>query len=148
MACSDCFPGNNVVINAGTGVNVQGSGTPTDPYVISAALTPDGDWGYSETIPASPDLNLMSLTRPAVVESTLSGAGDVSVPLGWASNRSGTIRLILTQDGTGGRTLDFASVAEIAGSIALSTAAGATDVVDLTWTGQRWVAVLVAKGIS
>lgn len=148
MACSDCFPGNSVVINSGTGIVVSGSGTPGDPYVITANATPDGDWAYAETIAAAPDLNLLALERPAVVEVTLSGTGTLSLPNGWGSNRSGTIRLILTQDGTGGRTLNFASVAESAAPIVLSTAGNATDVVDLTWTGMRWVAVMVAKGIS
>jgi hypothetical protein len=149
MACSDCFPGSSTVVKAGTGgVYISGSGTPSDPFVVSVGLTPDGDWGSAEEIDAAPDLNLASLTRPAVVEVVLSGSGEVFYPGGWGSNHSGTIRLILEQDGTGGRTLDFGAALMPSGAITLSTAGGAVDIVDLTWTGIRWTANLVASNLS
>lgn len=148
MACSDCFPGNTTVIKSGPGTAVTGSGTPSDPFIISVNTPAEGDWGTAERLDAAPDLNLTNLARPCVVESVLSGNGSVVFPLFWGSSNSGTIRLILEQDSTGNRDLDFSEAIEPAGGIALSTAPGSVDVVDLTWTGERWVATLAASGLS
>lgn len=148
MACSDCFPGNSTVIIGGSGVDINGTGTPSDPYEISVFSQPEGDWAYAETRTAAPDLDMSSFTLPVLVRATLTGAGEVNLP-SWGAGRSGSLTLVLQQDGTGGRTLDFAGAGVLSQApIALSTDPGAIDVVVLIWTGTEWIGFLSASAVA
>lgn len=147
MSC-ECYTGNNTVIQSGPGISVTGAGTVSQPYVIESYDDPKGDWTFSGAMTASPGLDLSALDAPYLVRATLTGTGTITLPT-WSSGGAGTITLVLTQDGTGSRTLNFAGAGvKSSAPIVLSTTANATDVVVLLWTGAGWIATLAAKGIS
>lgn len=65
--------------------------------------------------------------------------GNITVTLTSGVNPGDLLQLILTQDGTGSRTATWPANAKLAqGSLTLSTAASAVDVVTFKWDGTNW----------
>lgn len=148
MADSTCYPGNSTVLRAGDGITVEGNGTPDSPFVVSRYDAPEGDWQQAYWIDSTPNLLLDSVRRPSIVETRLNGAGTLTLPV-WGSTYGGILTLVLNQDSTGGRTLNWVGAGVLANpAIVLSTAPNATDVVRLLWTGFSWIAIDVVKAVS
>lgn len=148
MACSDCYPGNTTVIRGGDGIQVSGNGTPDSPFVVTRFDNPEGDWQQVYWRDSTPDLVLDDVLRPSVIETRLTGAGELILPT-WSPSYGGTLTLVLNQDSTGSRTLDFVGAGVLDNpNIVLSTAANAKDVVTLLWTGTDWIAIAVVKAVA
>lgn len=147
MACSDCYPGNTTVLQAGANVAVAGSGTVSDPFVISANEVESGDRTGAVNVEANPDLNLFNLTGPTTVRVTLNADANISLP-NWGINTAGSIILVITQGTGGSREIAFAAAGvRSTAPIALSNAVGAIDVVRLIWTGLNWIATDVVLNV-
>jgi len=78
---------------------------------------------------------------------TLTGNITVTIPSTYFNGE--LLTLELTQDGTGSRTVTWpANFKKAGGSLALSTAAGATDIINMRWDGTNWVEVSRALNVS
>lgn len=132
-------------------LTITGSGIPTDPYVLSGEYVgelPIPDQQPSETATWGATPSLASVTGPRTIRATL-GASITSLTLPtWPSNVSGTITLVLRQDGAGNRTWVMPGVSSYGVDIVLSTAANATDIITATWTGAQWVLTPVAMAVA
>lgn len=122
---------------------LRGDQSYADPTLQAPPVHVIGNSGTALTIDASSAsgwVKTITLTGNCVF--TLSGA---------VSGRATTLELILTQDGTGSRTVTWpAAVKWSGGAPTLSTAAGAVDrVVLVTYNnGTTWLADLVGKGYT
>lgn len=144
-----------------------GSGTVSDPYVISAelsasqvsalnqmvldaqaavnevqiAVSGSEDWSGTVVLP-DPD------QRGTYLQRRLTGNVSLTVADG-LPGIAHSCTLELTQDGTGGRSITIADVETPSGApISLSTAPGAVDVIRLHWNGSRWAAFLLGGAMS
>lgn len=145
---ADCNPGSNTLIIAGSGIDVEGSGTVDDPYVVSRFDSTPPDWQESRSSTVFGLLPLNNEVVPVTLRILLTDNSTISLPI-WPADRSGTITLVITQDSTGGRTLNWGLAGILtSGTLALSTAANAVDVVTLFWTGANWIGMLAAKQVT
>lgn len=147
MAKCGCSGGTcSCLLTAGTNIEVLGTGSSTNPYVLNVTGYPDSQ--PSETATWSGAVSLASLTGPRTIRATLTGnVTSITLPT-WSSAMSASITLILTQDATGGRTWVMPGVSMLGIDIVLSTAAGARDMVVLVWTGAQWIAIPSAMAVS
>lgn len=75
--------------------------------------------------------------------------GDITVTLTAGVSRGDRLKLILTQDGTGSRLVTWPSnFKKAGGTLTLSIAAGAVDVIEMIYDGTNWVETSRAMGIS
>lgn len=135
---------------ASINMTMSGSGTQADPFVITAdyigGLVPV--WVPSTSASWNGAVNLSALTGPTAVRATLIGnVSAVTLPT-WASDKLGTIHLILSQDGSGGHTWVMPGTSAGGTDVVLSTATGARDYITLTWTGTQWITEARAMNIS
>jgi hypothetical protein len=95
------------------------------PLTYAATLTPNAANGSVQTVTLTGNVTINALSSPVTGQ---------------------TVKLILTQDGTGSRTL--ASTMKFAGgSKTLSAAAGAIDILTISYVGTTYYATLV-KGYA
>lgn len=145
---ADCNPGAFVALQAGDGIEITGSGSFDDPYVVARYDTTPPDWQVSQIATTGAEL-LIASQVPITYRVTANNANaDIVLPT-WPTNRSGTVTLVITQDATGGRNIDFGAAGVLTSApIVLSSAPGATDVVTLFWTGSAWIGALVAVDVA
>ena len=75
--------------------------------------------------------------------------GSITVTLTDGVIAGDTLTLILTQDGTGGWTATWPSnFKKVGGTLALSAAAGAVDVIEMSWDGTNWREVSRSMGLA
>ena len=134
-------------------MTLTGEGTVSSPYVMDAEfigeLNPP-DWTPSEGRSwGAGAQSLADLDAPATVRVALTGnVTGVTLP-SWASSDSGSITLVITQDGTGGRTLVLTGVTWAGGTPpTYTTAANGRDLIRLFWTGLAWIGEPVALNVS
>lgn len=134
---------------AGASTNLAGSTGPTGPAGSTGAAGPTGptgssadtvyDYGNSGTLTWAP-----SFSNGTVQTITLTGNLTMNAFTNPSSGQ--TITFIITQDGTGGRTLS--STMKFAGGYkTLSTAAGSIDILSVSYIGTTYYATL-AKGFA
>lgn len=147
MAKCGCAGGTcSCLLTAGTNIEITGTGTGTNPYVLNVTGYPDSQPSVTQTWSGA--VNLTSLTGPRTIRATLTGnVSGVNLPT-WSSAMSASITLILTQDATGGRTWVMPGISAFGIDIVLSTAANARDMIVLVWTGAHWIAIPSAMAVS
>jgi hypothetical protein len=121
---------------------LRGDQTYADPTLQPPVVHAVGNSGAALTIDASATGYVKTITLNANCTFTLSGA---------TSGRATSLELVLTQDGTGSRTVTWpAAVKWAGGAPTLSTAAGSVDrIVLVTYNaGTTWYADLVGKGYA
>jgi hypothetical protein len=75
--------------------------------------------------------------------------GNVTATISNGSHKGEVLRLALTQDGTGSRTITWPSnFKKAGGSLTLSTAASATDIVTMQYNGTNWIEVSRSLNVS
>lgn len=146
-AASEVISGTMAVARLGSGTAnsttyLRGDQTYADPTLQAPVVHAVGNSGSSLTIDASATGYVKTITLNANCTFTLSGA---------TSGRATSLELVLTQDGTGSRTVTWpAAVKWAGGAPTLSTAAAAVDrIVLVTYNaGTTWYADLVGKGYA
>lgn len=145
---ADCNPGASVALEAGPGIFITGSGSVEDPYVINRFDTTPPDWQVSLVENAGAEL-FITAQVPTTFRVTAQNADSILTLPTWPTNRSGTLTLVITQDGTGNRGIDFLGAGVLTTApIVLTTTPGATDIVTLFWTGAAWIGALVAADVA
>jgi hypothetical protein len=140
-------------------------------YVPHRALTMIVKDGGSEVLPRKMegnevhDLNGITLESAKYAQGNVTGAttfnrangpiitatltGNITVILTDGTRIGELLELRLTQDGTGSRTVTWPSnFKKAGGSLTLSTAAGAKDLITARWDGTNWVEVSRALNVS
>lgn len=93
-------------------------------------------------------VTLGSADLPSTRLWTLTGNTTLNLPTP-GSSRSGTITLVLTQDGTGNRTLTIPGVKWPDGiAQGPAAAAGTISVIHLLWTGSAWLGLVGGKSFA
>jgi len=145
-------PLNVQVSDTGTiNMTLTGDGSTTNPFTISADLI--GSITPTAVIPAesrswSGSVSLTDVTGPRTIRVAITGnVTAVAMPT-WSSSISGSIYLMISQDGTGSRTWVMPGTSASGTDIVLSTAANARDLIECFWTGVQWVLTAVAKAVA
>jgi hypothetical protein len=122
---------------------LRGDQAFADPTLLAPLVHAVGNSGTALTIDASSTSGwVKTITLTGNCTFTLTGA---------AAGRATTLELVLTQDGTGSRTVTWpAAVKWAGGAPTLTTTANATDRVVMTTynAGTTWYADLVGKGYA
>lgn len=119
-------------------------------YVVSRAEMKD----YAETVVTanSSTAYTVDLVNGNVYELTLTGNCTITLSNPPATGRAGSVTLILTQDGTGSRTITWPSSVKWSNTSAptLTTTAGAVDIIQLLTTngGTTWRGFLAGVNLS
>lgn len=94
-------------------------------------------------------VTLLSTDLPTTRLWTLTGNVTLTLPTPGAT-RSGTITLVMTQDGTGSRTITWPAAVKWPEGISQqpSTTAGSITVFHLLWTGTAWLGLLGGKSFA
>lgn len=150
MACSECYSGSTVAIEGGDGISVTGTGSVGDKYVVSLTENiPQEELTIVGPMAPVGTLNLSPYGSSYEFDVTLQGNLGLSLPLTVTGGRTRVFVLVLRQDATGGRTVNFAAAGvKSSAPIVLSTAPNSVDVVTLLWTGAEWVGIVTALGIA
>lgn len=132
-------------------LTLTGAGTTTSPLALRAdfiGTIPVPDTQPAEAQTWSGAVNLSALTGPRTIRANLTGnVTSVTLPT-WAANVSASITLILSQDGTGGRTWVMPGTSAFGIDIVLTTTPNARDLIVLLWTGVQWIAIPSAMNVS
>lgn len=130
---------------------LSGTGSETDPYVVSAnfigTIQPP-DWQTSEMQNWAGAVDLTGVTGPRTIRATLTGdVVSVALPV-WSSAESGSITLMVSQDAVGGWTWVMPGTSALGIKVALTPAPNARDLITLFWTGIQWVVVPSALDVK
>ena len=137
----------------GGSVNASGDLTLTTPAGDSIAAGnvkgPKGDKGDPGDLTPAPALANWSGSiavhgsAPGTFDALLTGDVSITLPAG-APGVAYSVTLILEQDAVGSRKVTWPSNLKWpeAAPVALTATPGAVDVIDLLWTGARWLGVL------
>lgn len=124
--------------------------------VAAASVRADADAGMFDGLdgdltPAGP-LTVWALpvsVLPSTLTATLTGAHVLTLPTP-AADKSGTVSLVLVQDGTGSRTVTWPAAVRWSYGVApvLTTTPGGRDLIHLFWTGQEWLGLVGGQSFA
>lgn len=125
-----------VAASAGVPVTQGPKGDPGDLVSVSTQ-----DWSGAVTLDQFPQMYISSLTG---------SVSALSLPTSPTNLQSGTITLVVTQDATGGRTIDWPDDLKWAEGVEQqpSAAPNSTSVFPILWTGVEWLALTAGKNFS
>lgn len=127
------------------------AGVATTQATNAAASAADARTPVTTGLSWTGAVSLAAYTKSVTLHATLTGNVTLTPPTRTVGSDDFSIRLILTQDSTGGRTLSLAaSPVTMAGFVkpVLSTAAGAKDAVFLSWDGVEWQIVMSSQSLT
>ena len=139
--CSCAGTSCNCTMQGVDGLAVRGTGSASDPYIVTFDRTPVG----GDFIVAGPMDLSAGVPGAFGVIGLAADADDVVLPM----TGNGHLQLLIRQDGTG-NTITWPSSVKWAGGTAptLSTTPGSMDWIDLRQVGEFWVGRLVAAEIG
>jgi parallel beta-helix repeat protein len=133
---------NNDFLNCTTPISLNGSNTNLTGH-NNVGINPDILYAQGNVTGGT------TLDRANGIHITATLTGNITVTLANTYFKGERLILELTQDGTGNRTATWPSnFKKAAGSLTLSTAAGATDIIEMSWDGTNWVEVGRTLNIS
>lgn len=139
--CSCAGSSCSCLISAGGGTTVTGSGTATDPYIISAAPVP-----AQFTQSAAGPLDLSAVNASAVVNVLLAGnVTSVILPVDGIR-----LEIVFVQDAVGSRTVSFPAPVEWPGGTqpVVTTTANSADWFTLLQVGGVWYGVRTGANLT